>query len=299
MQFTNPRKEAKPSPFNSTRAKHYKVVKKKTSVRFPRSSPFPVVALLTDFGLEDHYVGTMKAVILSIHPRAHIVDITHEVAAHQVQQAGYLLWSAYNFFPRGTLFVTVVDPGVGSQRRILAVRSQHYTFLAPDNGLLDFVLIQTPAKEIVQIDLLKAKRFLPSNVSSTFHGRDILAPIAAYLSSGKKLQSFGKRIKLPGIREPFVNGKKSAVKPCILHIDHFGNIVTNILVAGLSTQDIQTMAVGKALVSRWIHHYDEAPDRTPCFITGSSGLVEIVVKKDNAARLLSASVNSPLTIYWT
>ncbi|MBI4429093.1 MAG: SAM-dependent chlorinase/fluorinase [Ignavibacteriales bacterium] len=274
-------------------------MKKKKSARPSRDPASPVIALITDFGLQDHYVGAMKAVILSIHPKARIVDLTHHVESHQIQQAGYLLWSSYKFFPRGTLFVIVVDPGVGSRRRILAMRSSQYTFLAPDNGVMDFILQEVPMREILEIDPLKAKKFLPSHISSTFHGRDIFAPIAAYLSTGRKLRTFGKRARVGDVQTLFVNGKSTPVRPCILHIDHFGNIVTNILAEGTNTEKIQTVAVGKALVSRWIQHYDEAPDKSPCMIIGSSGLVEIVVKKDHAARLLNASVNSPVMVYWS
>ena len=178
------------------------------------------------------------------------------------------------------------------------MRSPLYTFVAPDNGVLSFVMNETRIREIFEIDVLKAGKFLSPNISPTFHGRDIFAPIAAYLSLGKKLQSFGKRIRPSDVQTPFVKDKASTVKPCILHVDHFGNIITNVLDEGGNLQGIQTVAVGKALVSRWIRNYDEAPDRTPCLIVGSSGLMEITVKKDHAARLLSASVNSPLTVYW-
>jgi len=190
-----------------------------------------------------------------------------------------------------------VDPGVGGPRRVLAIRSQHFTFLAPDNGVLDSVLHEQQVNEAVEIDVFRSKRFLMASVSHTFHGRDIFAPIAAHLSMGKRLHSFGKTTKLGDVRPPFVRGKMSPVKACILHIDHFGNMITNIFSDG--RQDIHTIAVSNALISRWIQTYEDAPDRTPCMIIGSSGLVEIVVKKDHAARLLNADIQSPVTVYWS
>ncbi len=271
-------------------------MKKKRPASTPHKAPSPVIALLTDFGLEDPYVGMMKGVILSINPNARIVDLSHLIQPHQIFQAGYLLWSAYSFFPRGSVFLAVVDPGVGSRRKIIAVKSKNHVFLAPDNGLLNLVLSDQKNAEAVQVDPVKTKDFILREVSSTFHGRDIFAPLAAHISLGKRIQSFGVRVRLDHIPSPFVSAKSGTSKPLVIHVDHFGNLVSNI--SGTLAKEIQTLAVGKALVNRWTQNYDDAPDKTPCMIVGSGGLIEIVVKKDHAAKLLGAAVGMPVTIYW-
>jgi len=272
-------------------------VKKKKPASTPHKGSPPVIALLTDFGLEDPYVGTMKGVILSINPNARIVDLSHHIQPHQILQAGYLLWSACSFFPRGSVFLAVVDPGVGSKRKIIAVKSAKHIFLAPDNGLLDLVLSDQKIVEAVQVDPVKTKDFILQEVSSTFHGRDIFAPLAAHLSLGKKIQSFGDKVRLDHIPSSLVSAKSGTSKPQVIHVDHFGNLVSNI--SGTLAKEIQTLAVGKALVNRWTQNYDDAPDKTPCMIVGSGGLIEIVVKKDHAAKLLGAAVGMPVTIYWS
>ncbi len=272
-------------------------MKKKRTASTPHKAPSAVIALLTDFGLEDPYVGTMKGVILSINPNARIVDISHYIQSHQILQGGYFLWSTCPFFPRGTVFLAVVDPGVGSRRKIIAVKSTNHVFLAPDNGLLNLVLSHQKIVEVVQVDPLKTKDFILQEVSSTFHGRDIFAPLAAHLSLGRRIQSFGERVRLDHIPSSFVNAKSGTSKPLVIHVDHFGNLVSNI--SGTLANAIQMLAVGKALVNRWTQNYDDAPDKTPCMIVGSGGLIEIVVKKDHAAKLLGAAVGMPVTIYWS
>ena len=272
-------------------------MKKKKPASTPHKDSPPVIALLTDFGLEDPYVGTMKGVILSINPNARIVDLSHHVQPHQVLQAGYLLWSACSFFPRGSVFLAVVDPGVGSKRKIIAVKSDKHVFLAPDNGLLNIVLSDRKIVEAVHVDPVKTKDLILQDVSPTFHGRDIFAPLAAHISLGRRIQSFGEKFRLDHIPSPFVNAKGGTSKPLVIHVDHFGNLVSNI--SGALANEIHTLAVGKALVNRWTQNYDDAPDKTPCMIVGSGGLIEIVVKKDHAAKLLGASVGMPVTIYWS
>lgn len=242
----------------------------------------------------------MKGVIVSINPRATIIDISHEVAPQHITQAGYLLWSSYRYFPQGTMFVCVVDPGVGSARRILYVRTKKYSFLVPENGLLEFVLSDEPSVRTTAVDLHKAAKLTLGNISSTFHGRDVFAPLAAHYSLGKDLTKFGTHVEETNHNAPFVFSKDDLVKPSILHIDHFGNIVTNAFPGreDRGGQEISMVAVGAAMVSHRTNNYPEAPDKTPCLITGSSGLLEVVVKNDSAARLLGATLATPLKIYW-
>jgi len=145
----------------------------------PESVPPPIITLLTDFGAADVFVGSMKGVILGINPHAQIIDLTHDIPAHDIRAGAYLLHSASRHFPPGTIHVAVVDPGVGSERRPLLVTTRSYHFLAPDNGLLSYILASEPKAEIRE---LTAKQYFLGTVGSTFHGRDLFAPAAAWLS---------------------------------------------------------------------------------------------------------------------
>jgi S-adenosyl-L-methionine hydrolase (adenosine-forming) len=258
------------------------------------------VALLTDFGLKDQYVASMKAVMLSINPDIEIIDITHEVQPFRTRQAAYILWSAYNYFPADTIFVNVVDPGVGSKRRIIVIKTKKYTFIAPDNGILDFVLFQEKISSAIEVTQASLKEYVLGDVSSTFHGRDLIAPLAAYISEDVAIKKFGIPCTLPDIFSPFVTSKKDLTSFCVLHIDHYGNIITNLrsLQIDKSMKEIQAITIGSNMVAKWARTYDEAPENTPCLIVGSNGLMEISVKNNNAARLLSATLDSKLKIYW-
>jgi S-adenosylmethionine hydrolase len=259
-----------------------------------------VIALITDFGLKDQYVGVVKGVILSINPAVQIVDIIHDIAPQRVRQAGYLLWSTYKYFPEGTIFVNIVDPGVGSKRRIIGMKTKRFTFLAPNNGILDFILSTEKVVEEVEITEKEAGKYLTGPISSTFHGRDVFAPLAAYLSKGVPLKRLGLILTPQEIAPPFVHSQLTAVHPCILHIDHFGNIITNLAPKDIAnvTMEMQAVSIDRNFVSRWIQFYDEAPENTPCLIIGSSGLVEISVKNSSAARLLNATLDTPVKVYW-
>ncbi len=259
-----------------------------------------IIALLTDFGTEDHYVAAMKGRILSINPSSVIVDITHAVEPHNVRQGEYLLWSAYRFFPKGTIFIGIVDPGVGTERNILAVQTPKYSFLVPHNGLANAILNEEPKFEAVRIDFKKSAAYFQFPISATFHGRDIFAPLAAHLSLGAKIQKFGERADLSPAVPLFMQIRDEMVKPSIVHIDHFGNIITNIRVPAQAGAEraVKAIGIGRNLVSRWIGAYADAPDNTPCLIVGSSGLVEISIKNKKAAAALSVSLDTPLKIYW-
>lgn len=242
-----------------------------------------IIAMLTDFGLRDPYVGVMKGVILSINPHAQVIDITHEVEPQNIEQAGYLLWSSYRYFPKQTLFLCVVDPGVGSKRKIVYVESGDYRFLAPDNGLMKYVLGETPAKRV--IDISNAAYFLPS-ISSTFHGRDILSPVAAELSKGQSPREFGKDARILPAVGAFVlmSRSKHRVVGKILHIDRFGNCITNVKLDSMLKN--VTMRAGGRVISYRGKAYSEAPEGKPFWIVGSSGLMEISVKNSSAAAKL-------------
>lgn len=256
--------------------------------------PTKIIALLTDFGIADHYVGTMKGVILSINPSVHVVDISHEVEPQRIAQGAFLLWSSYRYFPRGTIFVCVVDPGVGTTRRILALRTKEFTFVAPDNGLLDF--IQSEEKILDAVEVRARHPFALERCSSTFHGRDIFAPVAAHLSLGTKLEVLGPTVSLPKVSSPFVTFTDKHKHARVLSIDRFGNIATNIRMEGRREAKGCGIKVGKRTIRRWTENYATAPSRTPCLIVGSSGVVEIVVRNGSTAKILRVDVDSPLRI---
>lgn len=258
-----------------------------------------IAALLTDFGLNDHYAGVMKGVMLSICPSLRIIDISHGVEAQNVQQASYLLWASYRFLPEGAIIVCVVDPGVGGSRDIIAAKTKRHVFLSPRNGLLDLVLWQEAVKEVtvLQTDSPKTRSILPSSISSTFHGRDIFAPLAAHLALGARLGSLGPKTRVDWVKAPFVDHMNPQTQPRVLHVDRFGNIITNIAGGeGRAQHVIRGIQIGSTNVDRWIENYELAPRSIPCLIVGSSGLVEIVVKKRSAATYLSVDVNTSLKI---
>jgi len=258
----------------------------------PRKKPAnSVVALLTDFGERDHYVGTMKGVILSINPRARLIDISHDVTPHNIREAGYLLWASYRYFPAETVFACVVDPGVGSKRRIICLESQRYKFVAPENGLLDAVVLQEAnlrSYEVVDVTRLTSKP-----VSTTFHGRDIFAPLAALLSLGKPVRQLGKPCELSRPSPMFYEPELGATQARILHVDHFGNLITNIPGHIISHCAVR---IGGLQISRAVRSYSEASGEEPSMIVGSSGLIEVVVKEGSAARVLRADVNTPTEV---
>src|SRR5215207_9570107 len=197
----------------------------------------PVIALLSDFGTSDHYVGMMKGVIIGICPDATLVDITHDIAPHDVMDGALELAASCKFFPAGTIFLAVVDPGVGSSRRGIAAEIGDYRFICPDNGLLSAVVRDVPPKKVVE---LTERRYARPTVSRTFEGRDRFAPAAAWLGKGIQLTAMGRNVSdytkldLPQpvvARRPGPSGPGSNVEEMsgeVLRVDRFGNLVTNI-----------------------------------------------------------------------
>src|SRR6266851_2912825 len=186
----------------------------------------PVIALLTDFGTRDHYAGTMKGVALGICPDATLVDISHELPAHDVLAGALELAAAYRYFPAGTIFLVVVDPGVGSTRRGIAAEAGDYKFVAPDNGVLTAVLDEHPPKRVVE---LTERRYARPTVSRTFEGRDRFAPAAAWLAKGIDLVALGR--PAPSIQRldiPQPRADAEGIEGQVLRVDRFGNLITNV-----------------------------------------------------------------------
>jgi len=249
------------------------------------------IALLTDFGERDHYVGTVKGVILSINPRGRIVDISHAVGPQNNEEAGYLLWASYEYFPDGTIFVCVVDPGVGSARKIICVNTARHTFIAPDNGLLDLVVRTEKIRSAYEI--IRPPRIGMKPISATFHGRDIFAPLAAHLSLGESVSKFGRTFDLKRPSPVLYAPEESSTTARVLHVDRFGNLVTNIPERYFAFCAVK---VGSSEISKRIHNFAEAPKNQCCLIVGSSGLVEIVVNEGSAANALGADAHTLIAV---
>ena len=242
-----------------------------------------ILTLTTDFGLTDHYVGTMKGVILGICPKAQIVDITHGVTPYEIGEGGYTIAQAWRYFPKKTVHVVVVDPGVGSARRPILVEAAGQFFVGPDNGV--FSMIYSASK--YRVRHVTNERYFLRDVSRTFHGRDIFAPVAAHLAVGVAASSMGKVIQ-DYVKADFVNpqptgkGKWSAR---VLKVDHFGNVITNLRATqfpDLATRRFR-LKVGAAQVSTLVRSYAEAAPGALFLIVGSSGYFEISRNQGNAA----------------
>lgn len=260
----------------------------------------PIITLTTDFGLSDHFVGVMKGVIFGIAPKASIVDISHLVTPFETAEAAFLIGEAYRFFPKKTIHVVVVDPGVGTARRPILVEAAGQYFIGPDNGVLSMVYTKTPSK----VREITNTKLFASNVSQTFHGRDIFAPVAARIASGKtKPTQVGKPID-DYLRPHFDKPERTGTRcwaGSVLKVDRFGNLITNFHIEDfphVRTRPI-VMIPGVARVELLVNNYAEGPSNEAAVIVGSSGYLEVVVNQGSAARLLGCGAGSPveLSIY--
>jgi S-adenosylmethionine hydrolase len=257
----------------------------------------PVIALLSDFGARDHYAGTMKGVMLGICPEATLVDITHDVTAHDVLEGALQLAAAFRFFPAGTVFLAVVDPGVGSARRGLAAEAGEYRFVAPDNGVLTAVFRDTPPRRVVE---LSERRYARPTVTRTFEGRDRFAPAAAWLAKGTQLSALGRTITdYQHIDLPLVEASTEMLSGVVLIVDRFGNLVTNIdrrTFEGFAKQGpIQILAGGRA-VGRLVSTYAEIAPGEVCALFGSSDHLELAANASSAAERLGLGRHAAIEI---
>lgn len=247
--------------------------------------PRPCLTLTTDFGDQDGYVGAMKGAILRIHPRAILVDITHGIPPQDVRAAAFVVLSAYAAFPPGAIHLVVVDPGVGTPRRLVAARLGQWTFLAPDNGVLDLVRRREGWRQAVAIT---NRRYAHAAISRTFHGRDILAPAAAYLARGLPLRRLGPSIAAlhplawPTVRRLPDGGQRGVV----VHVDRFGNLITNLtLPAGASAGWVLRHRRDDYPVAKT---YADAPRNAILALAGGSGFVELAARNGSARARLQA-----------
>ncbi|HEX6938497.1 MAG TPA: SAM-dependent chlorinase/fluorinase [Longimicrobiales bacterium] len=250
------------------------------------------ITLLTDFGTADGYVAAMKGVIAAIAPDAAIDDATHDIPPADIEAAALALARYWRLYPPGTVHVAVVDPGVGSDRRAIAARVDGRLFVAPDNGILSCVLGEAQAEAIVAIE---ARRFLRAEISPTFHGRDVFAPVAAHLARGAPLDALGPRVSAPVLLSlPRAERTGEGIRGRVIHVDRFGNLLTNIPGAWLEAG--ARVAVDGVDVGGVHRTYaDVAPGHTLALV-GSSGMVEVSVRGGSAADALRATRGSPVTI---
>lgn len=249
-----------------------------------------LVALLTDFATRDGYVAAMKAVIYTICPHAIIIDISHDIAPQQIAGAQFVLWTVYRYFPAKTIFVCVVDPGVGTKRKILAIKTDRHIFLAPDNGLLNMVLAESEIKQAVMVT---NKKYFLKNISQTFHGRDIFSPVAAHLANGMKLASLGTALSLKKPEAVFVNiSGKGDYRGTVIYIDRFGNLVTNFRMEKI--KEAQLKIKDQAVPLR--NTYGNGKEGELVALIGSSGLIEIAVRNGDARQLLRVDYGTPVRL---
>jgi S-adenosyl-L-methionine hydrolase (adenosine-forming) len=255
-----------------------------------QSDMAPVVALLTDFGLLDPYAGAMKGAILSACPEATIVDITHEVPAHDVAAGALALEAAYRYFPDDAVFATVVDPGVGSGRRPIAARAGRWLFVGPDNGLFTHVLEAEPG---ARVHLIANAGLTRVPTSAVFHGRDVFGPVAGRLAGGFALDEVGPPVTDPvRLEQPPKARTQDGLSGAVVHVDRFGNLTTNLLEADLAamaegSREALEVRLGSEILPLVRSYSDVAPGR-PCALVGSSGRLEIAVRLGRAAALPGA-----------
>lgn len=257
-------------------------------------APRPIITLTTDFGLEDGYVAAIKGVILGRTPEATIVDLCHAISPQDIGQAAYVIHDTFSSFPTGTIHVVVIDPGVGSDRGIICLAAQGHSFLAPNNGVLG-LLLDAEAKAF----LAQRPDLYQQPVSQTFHGRDIMAPLAAHLAAGHPPQSIGPALALeglvvPNLPVPGIDRRSRRINGCIIRIDHFGNLITNISRADVreltATPTNLTLCLGPHRLNSWHENYSQTPAGQPLILINSSGLIEVAINQGHAANRLAVKI---------
>ena len=256
--------------------------------------PNKLITLLTDFGDEDGFVGTMKGVILNIHPPARIVDISHKIPPQDVDSGAFILRNSYRFFPDGTIHLAIVDPGVGSKRRILIAETERYLFIAPDNSLLKYIFHEN---HVLRVFEAENHNYFLNKISHTFHGRDIFAPIAAHLASDIVPEQFGRQISdydRGRISIPII--KKHQIRGNVIHIDHFGNLITNIPSTQLKNKRILSIKIGTNTIEKLSNSYAEVAEGELIALPGSAGFLEIAIRDGNAGEVLHMQRNDEIIV---
>jgi len=250
----------------------------------------PIVTLLTDFGDRDGFVGIMKGVVLGICPDARLVDLSHEVAPQDVTGAALVLRNAVGHFRPGTIHLGVVDPGVGTARRPILIETERFVLIGPDNGLLSLAAEQSPVRKVVHLD--RPQWFLPSP-SSTFHGRDVFAPVAGHCASGIEVTDLGSPLEsFETLSVPVARRLDDAIEAQVIHVDRFGNLTCNLRYdefAGLLAPGV-SISVGGVQISAVSPHYSAVREGKPVAVWNSWGHLEIAIRNGSAARHLRSRV---------
>ena len=259
-----------------------------------------IISLLSDFGHRDPYVAEMKAVILSINPNARIIDVTHEIEKFNIRMGAYVLASAAPYFPKNTVHVAVVDPGVGTKRRAVIVETRRGFYVGPDNGLL---MLAAQKEHITNVYTIENPDYMLPDVSKTFHGRDIFAPAAAHLTQGNKPSTFGPAIQdyvVPDFAKP--HQKNGELLGEVLHVDDFGNIISNI-----SAEDLKKFGIhegdallvglgGETVTLRFCSAYGEVQVGASLVLIGSSNFLEVAVNQERAHKTFRAKVGDTFRV---
>jgi len=253
-----------------------------------------IITLLTDFGTKDGYIGAVKGVIKRINPQAEIVDITHDVDSYDVLGAAFALNNFHRYFPKGTIHLTVVDPGVGSLRQPILIRTKDFFFVGPDNGIFSFIY---QGEDLTDIIVISNRKYFLAELSSTFHARDIFAPVAAYLSLGIETGEFGSAAKeCMKLIIPQPESKGKSLQGEIIHIDRFGNLITNVTAGLLKKKKNAEIVVGKRRIKGISRSYFEIKEKRLGALIGSSGFLELAVNQGSAQKLLKAKIGDPVRI---
>ena len=254
-----------------------------------------IVALLTDFGLQDVYVGVMKGAIAKINPHLQVIDLTHNIPPQDLLAARFALLNSYPYFPENTVYVAVVDPGVGSDRRGVAIQFAQGFLVGPDNGIFSGILDTSPALQAVELS--NSKYWLTPNPSRTFHGRDIFAPVGAYLASGLGLEALGKPIaseSLVTLSLPPLQVTENSIAGCIQYCDRFGNAITNIPVELLADKDWKLESPSHNITRA--KTYSDVPPRKPLALVGSHNYLEIAINGGDAKQELQLEVGTKVLL---
>jgi len=261
-----------------------------------------IIALLTDFGTTDPYIGSLKAAIYDVDPAARIVDLCHHVSSQNIREAAFVLRMVYRDYPKGSIFVAVVDPSVGTNRKMLVVKAGGYYFVGPDNGILTYPLLEEKVDRIISIE---NKKYFRQPISQTFHGRDIFAPCAAALAKGKKAEDFGPILKEKPVQLdiplPHYDKDDGILLGQVMRTDHFGNLITNIHADDFSQAQAAhpKQAVQVHMVDWTIPltaYYDHGEEDPLCAVWGSAQFLEIAARKGSAREILDIMPDEPVRV---
>lgn len=249
------------------------------------------IALLTDFGEKDWFVPVMKSVIYSIKPDATVIDVSHEISPQNAFEASFVLWNAYKYFPSKTVFCVVVDPGVGSGRSILAIETDKHFILAPDNVPLELILSDAEVKQAIEVKNLK---FFLDEISNTFHGRDIFAPVAAHIANGVSLEEFGTPFSHPPVASPLIEvNEPGRYEGIVIYIDRFGNLITNLKI---NYRFMGSISINQYNIAGLSRTFSDVNIGELLAYVGSSGLLEIAIRNGRAQSEIGLDYNAGVII---